>query len=180
MKGINIPIFRCAVDVQEYHDSFVKIAARRTAFYQGAGVANSGSIDGSKYGGIAVRVPEIALFGVAREAPLRFPKVTALLAEHRAVAFEIDELIQHANLTALPVSPICTPQRAGVSSSIRKPFVGHRRRYGSPIPDNGLRADAIEQVSRSFVNHDKSSAFLVSPRRHQGRAMEMTISLNGA
>lgn len=97
-EGINIPIFRRALDVQEYHDSFVKIAARRTAFYQGAGVTNYGSIDGGKYGGIAIRVPEITLFGVAREAPLRFPKVTALLAEHRAVAFEIDELIQHANL----------------------------------------------------------------------------------
>jgi hypothetical protein len=97
-EGIGIPIFRRALDVQEYHDSFVKIAARRTAFYQGAGVTDYGSIDGGKYGGIAVRVPEIALFGVAREAPLRFPKVAALLAKHRAVAFEIDELIQHANL----------------------------------------------------------------------------------
>jgi hypothetical protein len=97
-EGINIPIFRRALDVQEYRDSFVKIAARRTAFYQGACVADYGSVDGGKYGGIAIRVPEVALFGVAPEAPLRFPKVCVLLAEHRAVAFEIDELIQHANM----------------------------------------------------------------------------------
>jgi hypothetical protein len=96
--GINIPIFRRALDVQEYHESFVKIAGRRTAFFQGACIADHGSIDGGKYGGIAVRVPEIALFGVAPDAPLRFPKVGALLEKHRAVAFEIDELIQHANL----------------------------------------------------------------------------------
>ncbi len=96
--GMKLPFFRRALDVLEYHDSFVKIAARRTAFFQGACIADHGSIDGGKYGGIAVRVPEIALFGVARDAPLRFPTVRALLAKHRAVAFEIDELIQHANL----------------------------------------------------------------------------------
>jgi hypothetical protein len=100
-EGINIPIFRRALEVQEYHDSFVKIAARRTAFYQGASVAGYGSIDGGKYGGIAIRVPEVTLFGVAPEAQLRFPKVSALLAEHRAVAFETDELIQHANMPGM-------------------------------------------------------------------------------
>jgi hypothetical protein len=82
----------------EYHDSFVKIASPGIAFFQGARVADRGSIDGGKHGGIAVHVPEVTLFGTADARPLRFPKVNELLAEHRSVAFEIDELIQHANM----------------------------------------------------------------------------------
>jgi hypothetical protein len=93
-----MPFFRRALDLPEYHDSFVKIASPGTAFFQGARVADHGSVDGDKYGGIVVPVPEITLFGTADEAPLRFPKVRKLLAAHRSVAFEIDELIQHVNM----------------------------------------------------------------------------------
>jgi hypothetical protein len=94
----SIPFFKRALDLPEYHDSFVKIASSGTAFFQGARVANRGSIDGEKYGGITVPVPEVTIFGTADEAPLRFPKISELLTEHRSVAFEIDELIQHVNM----------------------------------------------------------------------------------
>ena len=97
-KELGILMFRRALDLPEYHDSFVKIAGPGAAFFLGARVADHGSIDGGKYGGIAVRVPEIAIFGTADEAPLRFPKVSELLAEHRSVAFEIDDLVQHVNM----------------------------------------------------------------------------------
>jgi hypothetical protein len=93
-----ILVFRRALDLPEYHDSFVKIASPGTAFFQGTRVADRGSIDGGRYGGIVVPVPEVTLFGTADERPLRFPKVNELLAEHRSVAFEINELIQHANM----------------------------------------------------------------------------------
>lgn len=40
---------------------------------------------------------------------------------------------------------------------------------------------ASNQVSMNLISYHKSNAFLVSPRRHQGRAMEipMPISLSG-
>ena len=93
-----IPFFRRALDLPEYHESFVKIAPPSTAFYQGATVGNFGTVDGVAYEGIVVAVPEIALFGSSDFRPLRYPKVLQLLAEHRSVVFEIDELIQHANM----------------------------------------------------------------------------------
>jgi excisionase family DNA binding protein len=37
----------------------------------------------------------------------------------------------------------------------------------------GYAQMASRQVSRNLVSYHKSSAFLVSPRRHQGRVMEM-------
>jgi excisionase family DNA binding protein len=37
-----------------------------------------------------------------------------------------------------------------------------------------------KQVNRNLVSSDKSSALLVSPRRHQGHAMEMPIALSAA
>lgn len=97
-NNLGIPVFRRALDLPEYQDSFVKIASPGTAFFQGARVADHGSVDGDKYGGITVHVPEIALFGTADEAPLSFPKVSEMLAAHRSVAFEIDDLIQHVEL----------------------------------------------------------------------------------
>lgn len=96
-----IPFFRRALDLPEYHDSFVKIASPGTAFFQGARVADYGSIDGEQFGGITVPVPELAIFGSADEAPLRFPKVMELLGAHRSVAFEIDELIQHITMRGM-------------------------------------------------------------------------------
>lgn len=97
-KKLELPFFRRALDLPEYHDSFTKIASPATAFFRGARVAGFGSIDGDKYGGITVHVPELTLFGTADEAPLLFPKVRELLTEHRSVAFEIDELIQHTEM----------------------------------------------------------------------------------
>jgi excisionase family DNA binding protein len=43
----------------------------------------------------------------------------------------------------------------------------------------GYAQMASRQVSRNLASYRKSSAILVSPRRHQGRAMEMPISLSG-
>jgi excisionase family DNA binding protein len=43
----------------------------------------------------------------------------------------------------------------------------------------GYAQMASKQVSRNLVSYRKSSAFLVSPRRRQGRATEMPISLSG-
>ena len=94
-----IPFFRRALDLPEYHESFVKIAPPSTAFYQGAKVANFGTVDGVEYGSIIVAVPEITFFGSAGQRPLCFPKVRDLLVEHQSVVFEIDELIQHANMS---------------------------------------------------------------------------------
>ncbi|MCA1437999.1 hypothetical protein I6F33_34350 [Bradyrhizobium sp. BRP20] len=88
-------VFRRALELPEYQDSFIKIASASTAFFQGARAADRGSIDGCRYGGITVAVPEVVLFGTAGAAPLRFPKVQELLAKHRSVVFEVDELIQH-------------------------------------------------------------------------------------
>ena len=102
-NNVGIPFFRRALELPEYQDSFAKIASRGTAFFQGARVADRGSIDGGKYGGIIVPVPEITIFGTADEAPLHFPKVSELLAEHRSVAFEMDELIQHVNMRGLRI-----------------------------------------------------------------------------
>jgi hypothetical protein len=48
------------------------------------------------------------------------------------------------------------------------------------IPGNWATRMASKQVSRNLVSYHKSSPFLVGPRRHQGRAMEMPISLSGA
>src|SRR5215203_5908689 len=52
-------------------------------------------------------------------------------------------------------------------------------RYRSTHPGQlGYAQMASKQVSRNLINYQKSSAFLVSLRRHQGRVMEMPISLS--
>lgn len=94
LNRMGIPFFERALSLPEYEDSFEKIAARSSAFYQGALVEDRGSIDGVKCAGISVRVPDQALFGIA-DKPLRFPKITQLLRKHQSVAFEIDDLIKH-------------------------------------------------------------------------------------
>jgi hypothetical protein len=95
-----IPAFRRALDLPEYAESYVKIAWPRTAFFCGDKVAEKfNSIDGDPFGGIVVSVPDIVLFGTAdKDTPMRFPKVDSLMKKGRTVAFEIDELIQHANM----------------------------------------------------------------------------------
>ncbi|MFT3941550.1 hypothetical protein [Rhodopseudomonas sp.] len=100
-NAIGISFFRRALDLPEYHDSFVKISPSATAFYQGARVAALGSIEGGRYGGIVISVPDVSVFGKASPASRQFPKVMELLAEHRSVAFEIDDLIQHATMRGM-------------------------------------------------------------------------------
>ncbi|ATE67110.1 FRG domain-containing protein [Rhizorhabdus dicambivorans] len=97
---IQIPSMKRALDLPEYHESYVKIAWPRTAFFRGAKIVETfKSIDGDPVGGISVNVPNIVLFGSADKAtPMLFPNVEALISKHGTVAFEIDELIQHANM----------------------------------------------------------------------------------
>lgn len=95
---IGLLFFRRALELPEYHDSFVKISAAGTAFFQGAHVADLGSIEGIPYSGITVPVSETALFGTADPAPMRFPEIVRLVTDNRSVAFEIDELIQHPTM----------------------------------------------------------------------------------
>lgn len=94
----DIQYFERALDLPEYDESFTKIASRGVAYYRGARVANRDSIDGVKRSGIVIEVPEIAMFGSAAEAELRFPKVQELLATHGAVAFEVNDLMMHPPL----------------------------------------------------------------------------------
>lgn len=99
-EGFSIPAFRRALELPEYSESFVKIAWPKTAFFCGEKVAEKfASIDGDPFGGIVISVPDVVLFGVVNEkVPMRFPEVEALVRENGTVTFEIDELIQHANM----------------------------------------------------------------------------------
>lgn len=65
---------------------------------------------------------------------------------------------------------------AAGSESLLFGTVGH---IDQRIPDNWATRMS-KQVSRNFVSYHKSSAFLVSARRHQGRAMKMATSLSRA
>ncbi|HHK5286498.1 TPA: FRG domain-containing protein [Pseudomonas aeruginosa] len=96
----DLPAFRRALDLPEYHPSYLKIAPASTAFYRGAKILDTqDSIDGSAEGGILVNIPDLALYGSAdRNTPLRFPHIDKLIDEHGTVAFEADTLIQHAQL----------------------------------------------------------------------------------
>lgn len=94
----DLPFFERSLDLPEYEDSYVKINAGRVAFFSGARVSGGIDLAGASDGGIIKNVPEIVLFGRADPAPLFFPMVRALLAEHRCVVFEVDHLIQHATL----------------------------------------------------------------------------------
>jgi len=100
-KDIGMPFFRRALELPEYDDSFQKIASPSVAFYRGATIAGRDTIDGASLGGIIIPVPDVVLFGVAAPAPLRFPKINELLAKHRSVAFEIDDLVQHPNMKGM-------------------------------------------------------------------------------
>lgn len=98
---LKMPFFRRALELPEYDDSFQKIASPTVAFYKGARVSDRKTIDGAHLGGITVAVPDIVLFGTADPAPLKFPKINELLREHGSVAFEIDDIIQHANMQGM-------------------------------------------------------------------------------
>lgn len=101
----DLPAFRRALDLPEYHPSYVKIASASTAFYRGAKILETqDSIDGNAEGGILVNIPDLVLYGSAdKNTPLRFPHIDKLIDENGTVAFEADTLIQHAQLGDLPL-----------------------------------------------------------------------------
>jgi len=94
--GLDIPAFRRSLDIPEYQESYRKITSPTAAYYRGASVAGRESVDGCKFPGIVVQVPELVLFGAADKAPPCFPKVLELLAKERCVLFEVDALVRHA------------------------------------------------------------------------------------
>ncbi|WP_347093706.1 hypothetical protein [Sphingomonas parapaucimobilis] len=96
--GGMIAFFRRALELPEYHESFVKIAPPSTAFFEGARVADFGPVDGVRGEHLVMSVSDIALFGIAHEPVMHFPKVLSLMAARPGLVFEIDELIQHANM----------------------------------------------------------------------------------
>lgn len=101
----NLPAFRRALDLPEYHPSYVKIAPAHTAFYRGARVLEVQSgIDGAAEGGILVNIPDRVLYGsAAKSAPLYFPHINKLLDENGTVAFEADTLIKLAQWEEVPL-----------------------------------------------------------------------------
>lgn len=103
IKGL--PAFRRALDLPEYHPSYVKIAPASTAFYRGAKISETQcSIDGATDGGILKSIPDLVLYGSTdKNTPLRFPHIDKLIDENGTVAFEADTLIQHAQLGDLPL-----------------------------------------------------------------------------
>lgn len=103
--NFDLPAFRRALSLPEYQDSFVKIAWPRTAFFRGGKVADTfETIDGDPVGGIVISVPSTVLFGTADETmPLSFPNIEALVSKFGTVTFEVDELIQHANMGHLTI-----------------------------------------------------------------------------
>ncbi len=104
-EKFSIPAFHRALDLPEYQESFIKITWPRTAFFCRAKVGETfKSIEGDCVGGISIIVPDIVLFGSADvSTPLRFPNVEALVNEKGTIAFEIDELIQHASMGQTPL-----------------------------------------------------------------------------
>jgi len=99
----SLPAFKRALELPEYHRSFVKIAGAQTAFYRGAKILDTqDSIDGNPHGGIIVGIPDMVLYGSADPSePLRFPEIEKLIKENGTVAFEADTLIKHPTLDHL-------------------------------------------------------------------------------
>lgn len=93
----NLPAFKRALELPEYHPSYVKIARAQTALYRGTRILDTQiSIDGDPHGGIFVEIPDMALYGSAdRTKPLRFPEIEKLIKENGTIAFEADTLIKH-------------------------------------------------------------------------------------
>ena len=60
-----------------------------------------------------------------------------------------------------------------LAAGIGEPFGRHRWRYRSTHPGQSGHAPMASKTSRNLVSYHKSSAFLLSPRRRQGRGMEM-------
>jgi hypothetical protein len=95
-----IPIFRRALELPEYQESFVKISPSSVAFFEGKRISDTlGTVDGAKDGCAAFPVPSNILYGSPDKAlPLRFPQVRKLLTLHKCVAFEVDDLLRHPNM----------------------------------------------------------------------------------
>lgn len=100
-----IPLFKRTLDLPEYQHKPVKIAWPQTAFFRGEKIAETfKSIEGNKNGGIVINVPNIVLFGVNnKKSSMHFPKIEELLKKYSSAMFEINELIQHANMGHLTI-----------------------------------------------------------------------------
>jgi hypothetical protein len=99
-KKFPIPIFRRALELPEYQESFVKISASSVAFFEGKTISTTlGTVDGAKDDCEAYSVPSNILYGSPdKTLPLRFPEVRKLLTRHKCVAFEVDDLVRHPNM----------------------------------------------------------------------------------
>ncbi|HDW1745194.1 TPA: FRG domain-containing protein [Escherichia coli] len=99
-KSFPIPAFHRALELPEYHESYVKIAWPQAAFFRGAKISQTfTSIDGDPNGCVIINVPEEALYGESDEnATLHFSRIEDLINIKGSVAFEIDDLIQHVNM----------------------------------------------------------------------------------
>jgi hypothetical protein len=90
-----IPAYKRALDIPEYHDSYIKISPASMAFYRGQSVAALGSIDGVIDAGIVVKTPEVAFYGTPNRPWAVYRQIEKLLQKHKSVAFEIDDLVRH-------------------------------------------------------------------------------------
>ena len=95
-----IPAFRRAIELPEYNVSYVKIAPPAVAFYQGGMIGEFLDVVDGFAGGIAMRVPEVVIFGAPDpDFPHLFPHVMAVLEQHKGVLFETRALSKFPQLT---------------------------------------------------------------------------------
>jgi len=88
--GYGLDFFHRSLSLPEYfREGYPKIMPPYYAFYRNTSIAD-GLEDGQLY---VHSVPEIAMYGHA-DVTMQFPRVTAMLAEHPHVAFEVDALIR--------------------------------------------------------------------------------------
>lgn len=98
-----VPVFKRALEIPEYQDSFKKIASPDTAFYQGGKISeifmSIDTVKGELTGGKVVSAPGVIIFGTApAETPMRFPKIEKMIEGKTYLAFEIDEIIKHPGM----------------------------------------------------------------------------------
>ncbi len=87
----DVPAFRRTLELPEYfNDGYRKIMPSRYAFYDSKSITEGLAGDRGLH---VVPVSDIAMYGVA-DVTMRFPRVTALLAAHPQIAFEVDALIR--------------------------------------------------------------------------------------
>lgn len=101
--NFRVPVFKRALELPEYQDSYKKIASPATAFYQGGKISEIfNSLDTTKgvlTGGKVVSAPGVIIFGTAPVGiPLSFPKIEKMIEGKPYLAFEIDEIIKHPGM----------------------------------------------------------------------------------